>query len=152
MHVNRRLRHLKIYASLVDFLFCLVLAALVIVPTSINFSALQEVSGTDITLLVLSIVMGFVLSVLYLFIPSMFMKGYTVGMRIFHLQFVDKDLKPISLTKMLIRAFLVSLVSYLTLGIAIIINLILIVKREDVQDFYDIYVDDTLTLVEVEVQ
>ncbi|MCD8194788.1 MAG: RDD family protein [Coprobacillus sp.] len=152
MHVNRRLRALKIYSSLVDLVFCLVLAALVIVPTSISFSRLQEVSGGDITILVLSILMGFVLSFLYLFIPSMFMKGYTIGMRIFHLQFVDKDGKPISLTKMLIRSFVVSLVSYLTLGIAIIINLVLIIKREDVNDFYDIYVNDNLKLVEAEVE
>ncbi len=152
MHVNQRVRHLKIYASIIDLAICLILSAIVIVPTSINFASLTEVSAADITLLVLSIFMGFVLSVLYLFIPSLFMKGYTIGMRIFNIRFFDKDGNPLSITKMLFRAFIVSLASFITAGIGLIINLILVCTRDDIKTFYDVFISSSCDLVELEVQ
>ncbi len=142
---EKRIKRNKLYAALIDGLFILVLSAIFVVPASLYYADAYNngvVTNFILTMFSLSFVLAFLICFLYLFIPSFAFRGQTVGMRIFSIQYVDKEGNSIKIGKMCLRAIAVTLLTYVTAGLGLIVCLLSIGVSHDGRSFYDVLISD----------
>ncbi|MCD8204734.1 MAG: RDD family protein [Coprobacillus sp.] len=142
---EKRIKRNKLYASLIDGLFIVVLISLFIIPSTINYvGALNEGTLTTriTTMYALSFVFALIVCFLYLYVPSLALKGCTLGMRLFSIQYVDSENNPLKCSKMCGRAIMVSLLSFVTVGLGALICALAIGTSHDGKTFYDVMISD----------
>ncbi|MCD8203520.1 MAG: RDD family protein [Coprobacillus sp.] len=142
---EKRIKRNKLYAALLDGLFIVILSLIFVLPASLYYVDASNngvVTNLILTLFSLSFVFAFLICFLYLYIPALAFKGETIGMRIFSIQYVDKEGNPLKGGKMALRAIIVTLLTYLTAGLGFIICLIAIGVSHDGRTFYDVIISD----------
>lgn len=141
MNDKNDLKLMRIIASLIDGLFIYVLFFAVIFPSSVLLY--NEVHAENpqllkpILTLICSILMGGVLSIIYLVIPTIVFKSSTIGMKMSGIKFVNVMDERFPLSHLIIRESLVVFTLIFTFTISVVANFFAILINKDGKTYFD---------------
>ncbi len=141
MNDKNDLKLMRIIASLIDGLFIYVLFFAVIFPSSVLLY--NEVHADNpqllkpILTLICSILMGGVLSIIYLVVPTIVFKGSTIGMKMSGIKFVNVMDERFPLSHLIIRESLVVFTLIFTFTISVVANFFAILINKDGKTYFD---------------
>ncbi len=142
MQENLNFKLNRILSALIDGLFIfIIIVAVSIFPLveliiEINKDSL---SVGSVNLLIISIIVGFLLGIVYLFVTFVIFKNATLGMKITHLAFVKYDGNNPTKLALLGRFAISTLCFVLSCGICLLANLIAVLNNEFGRNFYDVF-------------
>lgn len=141
MNDKNDLKLMRIIASLIDGLFIYVLFFAVIFPSSVILYNETQVENPQllkpILTLVCSILMGGVLSIIYLVVPTIVFKGSTIGMKMSGIKFVNVMDERFPIRHLIIRESLVVFTLIFTFTISVVANFLAVLFNKDGKTYFD---------------
>ena len=141
MQENINFKLNRILAALVDSLIIFIIISLTSVFSLAEF--IIEVNKDAITIettifLVLSVIAGFLLAIVYLFVTFVIFKNATLGMKMMHLTYIKYDGTIPSKLTFLGHSSLAVLSFIFSLGLTTLANLVAVLNNENGRNFHDV--------------